>query len=56
MTTPYTEPEFVIVEDVEETVVEVTESPPGADGPQVHFDTDPPEDEDGNMGDFWVVV
>lgn len=59
MSTPVNEPEFVIVENVEETIYEVMESPPGpagADGPSVHWSDTPPEPDDGNVGDFWVVT
>lgn len=59
MTVPYEEPEFVIVENVAETIIEVIESPPGppgTDGPSVYWDTEPPTPGDGNLGDFWVVT
>ena len=59
MPSPYTEPEFVIVEHPEQTLVEVVTAPPGppgADGPSVHFATSPPTGDDGDVGDFWVVV
>lgn len=59
MSTPFTEPDFVIVENAEDTIIEVIDAPPGpagADGPSIHWATDPPTPDDGNVGDFWVVT
>lgn len=59
MSTPVNEPEFIIVENVEETIYEVVDAPPGppgTDGPSVHWANQPPEPSDGNVGDFWVVT
>lgn len=56
MSTPVNEPDLVIVENVEETIYEVMEGPPGAPGPSVHWASVPPEPDQGNVGDFWVVT
>lgn len=51
--------DFIFVEDVEDTIVEVMDAPPGpagADGPSVHWSTEPPTTNDGYVGDFWVVT
>ena len=56
---PVEEPTLVYVEHDSDTIIEVVEAPPGppgTDGPTVHFGTAAPDDDDGNVGDFWIVV
>lgn len=53
------ERDYVVVEDTQDNIIEVIEAPPGppgADGPSVHWSTEPPTEDDGSVGDFWVVT